>query len=95
MIFLNMFSFHLLNEIFAQICTLGIFWQLAVYSDSELSSWMVRIPAHLRTFARHSGYRSEAIITDDFLAFSNIANERLRMEKQFIPKVGMVPIDIL
>lgn len=38
------------------------------------------------------GCSSEAIITDDFLAFSNIANERLRREKQFVPKVGMVPM---
>lgn len=55
MIFLNMFSFLLLNEIFAQICTL---WDILTVVSSfrcELSSQMVRIPAHLRTFARHSG----------------------------------------
>lgn len=92
MIFLNMFSYNLLNEIVAQICALRDIWQLAVHSDAELSSWMVRIPAHLRTFARHSGMQIKAIITANFLAFSNMANERLRMEKLFVPKVGMVPV---
>lgn len=53
---------------------------------------MMRICAHLRTLLGIQVCRSEAIITDDFLAFSNIANERLGMKKQFIPEVGMVPM---